>query len=80
MIYGIGEDGKMPSAQNVRKSICRKGLSRFYPMCTADVAHHVQKTALIPTYMGIYFSCYVFSIFKGVSNVRESYRVTALHP
>ena len=60
------------SAQNMRKSLCRKG---FKPMCDAGVAVHVSKTAPPPTYIEIYIACYVFSIFKGVSNIRESSRV-----
>lgn len=61
-IGGIGEDGLFQL--KTRESLYAvRVLSRLRPMCIADVAHHVQKTAPLPTYMEIYFICYVFSIF-----------------
>ena len=68
------------SAQNVRKSICRKGFQAVCaPMGSADDAVHSVKTWSVPAYIqGIYI--YYLTIYGGgYPNVRESSRVTSSH-
>ena len=48
------------SAQNMRKSLCRKG---FKPLCNSRVAVHALKTWSVPHIYRDIFACYVFSIF-----------------
>lgn len=63
--YGAWGDGRISifSPKTGGSLYAVRVSSRFRSVCDAGVAVHDEKTALIPPYMGIYFTCYVFSIF-----------------